>query len=413
MRKMLLFVGLLFGGVSTFAGITVPGADGSDGVLHITSNTVIDLSLAVTDSWDADNSANAGQGVYDSEKWAIVFKYSNVTIDQNCTLTFSNHPANPPVVWLVSSNVVISGTIDISGKTGHPSSGAAYFSIPGPGGFGGGAAFAQNGNPAGFGFGAGGVKFGTRTTQTSYAEYGSETYDYLAYGNPEVIPLIGGSGGRSYSSYGGGAGGGGLLIAAQNEIIVNSSGGIWSKGGYISSDRSRNGSGGAIRLICQSFSNRGVITVKWDYRSHHPSGRIRIDANVQPVTSGTLYGKFSTSVVGSTALLWPVADAPSIAIVEVDGEPVSDDPMGNHDLSTYGRDADVQTGNTGDLEIVLEGKNITSNDVVTVIYVPTANPGAIATNAAFDGMTDSTTSLWSVNVDFSEGVSLLYPKVEK
>ncbi len=194
---------------------------------------------------------------------------------------------------------------------------------------------------------------------------------------------------------------------------MNSSGGIWSRGGYISSDRTRNGSGGAIRLVCQSFSNRGYITVKYGSSYYYPSGRIRIDANVQPVTSGTLYGKFSTSVVGSTALLWPVADAPTIAIVEVDGETVSDDPMGNHDLSTYGRDADVQTGNTGDLEIVLEGKNITSNAVVTVIYVPTASTGALATNAAFVGMTDSTTSRWSVDVDFSEGVSLLYPKVEK
>jgi hypothetical protein len=69
--------------------IVVPGANGTDGVLNITANTVIDLSRAVTAAWDSDNSANAGKGVYDASKWAVVFKHSSVTIRSDATVTFS------------------------------------------------------------------------------------------------------------------------------------------------------------------------------------------------------------------------------------------------------------------------------------------------------------------------------------
>jgi len=78
--------------------IVVPGANGTDGVLNITTNTVIDLSRAVTAAWDSDNSANAGKGVYDASKWAVVFKYTSVTIGSNATVTFRNHASRAPVV---------------------------------------------------------------------------------------------------------------------------------------------------------------------------------------------------------------------------------------------------------------------------------------------------------------------------
>src|SRR6266498_2064736 len=80
------------------AQLTIPGADGSEGALNITSNTVIDLGQAVTAAWDANNTANAGKGIYDSNKWAVVFKYSSVTIASNATVTFVNHASRAPVV---------------------------------------------------------------------------------------------------------------------------------------------------------------------------------------------------------------------------------------------------------------------------------------------------------------------------
>src|SRR3954454_8739311 len=93
------------------AQLAIP-SDGSDGALNITSNTVIDLSQAVTGVWSNNNSANAGKGIYDPAKWAVVFKYSTVNIASNATLTFTNHSTHAPVVWLVSSNVTIDGSLN-------------------------------------------------------------------------------------------------------------------------------------------------------------------------------------------------------------------------------------------------------------------------------------------------------------
>ena len=100
------------------AAITVPGADGSDGVLNITADTVIDLSQAPTGLWDANNSANAGKGIYDPAKWAVVFKYSSVTVAAGKTVTFKNHASRAPVVWLVNGSVSIAGTVSLDGGTG-------------------------------------------------------------------------------------------------------------------------------------------------------------------------------------------------------------------------------------------------------------------------------------------------------
>ena len=76
--------------------IVVPGANGTDGVLVVGTDTVIDLSKAVTAAWNSDNSANVGKGVYDASKWAVVFKYSDVNILSNATVTFKNHPSRAP-----------------------------------------------------------------------------------------------------------------------------------------------------------------------------------------------------------------------------------------------------------------------------------------------------------------------------
>src|SRR5271168_1892375 len=94
---------ILTAALSANAQLNIP-SDGSDGVLNITTNTVIDLSQAVTGTW---TNAGTGTGVYDPTQWAVVFKYSCVNIAAGATLSFANHYANPPVIWLVQSNVTI------------------------------------------------------------------------------------------------------------------------------------------------------------------------------------------------------------------------------------------------------------------------------------------------------------------
>ena len=174
------------------ADLTIPG-DGSDGALNITEDTVIDLSKAVTGKWDQNNAANAGHGVYDPEKWAIVFKYSSVNIAAETagvpsqlvgrTLRFTNHPSRAPVVWLVQGDVVINGIVSLRGEgTTRDSVLMLTPREPGPGGFRGGA-FGPSGS--GTGYGPGG--------QADGSPWGA----YLgSYGNPQIIPLIGGSGSR-------------------------------------------------------------------------------------------------------------------------------------------------------------------------------------------------------------------------
>ena len=103
---------------AAWAQITIPNADGSDGALNLTSGTnVINLTNAVGGSWTSA-SASPGNGTYDSNQWAIVFKYTSVNIASNTTLIFSNHYSHAPVVWLVSGNVTINGTLSLDGQNG-------------------------------------------------------------------------------------------------------------------------------------------------------------------------------------------------------------------------------------------------------------------------------------------------------
>ena len=102
--------------LSSNAAIQIPGSDGSSGVLNITADTTIDLSLAATGTWDDPNTAN---GIYDASKWAVVFNYSSVNVDPGVTLTFTNHPSRAPLVWLVSGNVTVSGTVSQKQEVSH------------------------------------------------------------------------------------------------------------------------------------------------------------------------------------------------------------------------------------------------------------------------------------------------------
>lgn len=183
---------LWFSAFSVSAAITIPGADGSDGDLHITENETIRLSDALDGSWNAAvDLDDAGKGIYDKDKWAVVFKYSSVTIDSGATLSFSNHPSRAPVVWLVSGNVTINGTISLNGGdyVTTPAN-----SEPGPGGFRGGAGSFVSGVEHGAGFGPGGGR--QESNWGAGGSYGTVGGSGPAkYGNPSLIPLVGGSGG--------------------------------------------------------------------------------------------------------------------------------------------------------------------------------------------------------------------------
>jgi hypothetical protein len=63
-----------------------------------------------------------------------IYQYTSVNIPTNVTVTFIPNANNTPVYWLVQSNVVINGTVDVSGQQGSNNTGGQG----GPGGYSGG-----------------------------------------------------------------------------------------------------------------------------------------------------------------------------------------------------------------------------------------------------------------------------------
>lgn len=281
---------------SLFAQLNIP-SDGSDGALVISNNTVIDLSQAVTGNWTNNNTANAGKGIYDPNKWAVVFKYSSVNISNGATLTFTNHPTHAPAVWLVSGDVANNGEISLDGQ--YTSLNQTNTAEPGPGGFRGGTSVMS-------GFGPGGG-------YNNYGYYSSPTY---GYGNQQIVPLIGGSGAGannlgSYSAGGGGA----ILIASSGTININGS--VHANAGYYYSGYGGvyYGAGGAIRLIAGQLSGNGSIAV-----SGSDPGRFRLEA--------TNIGNFHISIPGNgnpldvvvspfPLTIWPAANSPTVQVMTI------------------------------------------------------------------------------------------------
>lgn len=118
-----------------------------------------------------------------------ILHYRNITINSGSTLTFSNNPLNTPVYLLAASNVLISGSIDVSGKPG-----SGY--VPGEGGrggFSGGFGAYASGSQAGVGDGKGpGGGKGFFCNVNGCTAYGGT----FSYGNILCAPLVGGSGGE-------------------------------------------------------------------------------------------------------------------------------------------------------------------------------------------------------------------------
>lgn len=342
------------------AEIIVPGADDSDGALTVTSNKTIDLSLARTGAWDSPHSDpnEIGRGVYDPDQWAVVFRYSSVTIDTSRMLSFVNHPSGAPVVWLVSGNVTINGWVDLRGRC----SPNGNVGIPGPGGFRG-SRGAFDGNPGSGGFGPGGGRYPNRSG--SYATAGQGASPSVTYGNAAIVPLIGGSGGCNNGA--GPAGGGAILIACENAVDVT---------GLILADGAgctNYSSGGAIRLVTSHVTGSGLLSATGF--SGGGLGRVRIERVSGPTLSASPAPSVVEIAPGSVAKLWPDASAPRIRCVSLDGLAIPDDPRAS--LAFPQQDVTIATPDP--LLLVIETANIPVPPapdawMVTARMVPLSGP---------------------------------------
>lgn len=397
------------------------GSTGSDGALDYsaitnTTNIVINMS-------DHTN------GIYN---------YTYVNIPTNVTLTFIPNANNTPVVWLVQSNVVINGKVDLSGKNvnnglGDVNDTAGGFA--GPGGWSGGngdignsyatSGFGPGGGMAGYNptstnsFFAGNASFGTLGSQSGPSGGGyylGQASPGAIYGNNFLLPLVGGSGGGGYVNSGGGGGGGAILIAANGNINVGGS--ILANGGngtYYNSGTGNNsgsgagGSGGAIRVVASSVTGDGQISANGGagvtgYGLYYPStdyagsGRIRFDT-YENNFSGFVNGTFTQ---GSQFIVIPSAgQLPQLTVTSVGGVPISPSPSGV--LSTP--DAVLSAQQNNPIPIVVNCVNVPLNTPITVSVKP-LNSTAVSAVGYNTGTLASSTATVSLNIP--RGGGLIY-----
>ncbi len=364
---------------SGFAAISIP-SNGSDGALNITTSTNIDLGMAVTGPWDTNNTANAGKGVYDPDKWAIVFKYTSVNIANGVTVTFKNHASRAPVVWLVSGNVTNNGTVNLNGAPSD--TGTVTVPEGGPGGFRGGAR-QQDGLSTAYtaGFGPGG-------SYNAAGEYGPG--QQYSYGNSSLVPLIGGSGGAANGNYNGNGGGGAILIAASGTIQL--SGTISAADG--SGGPGYRGSGGAVRLLADQILGAGTVAAN----GQNP-GRVRLQANVvsQFLSVNPIVQRESPTPV----VIWPATNAPSVRVVSVSEQNAPRDPR----AVIENNPADVTIASSSPVAILLETTNFPTNGTVNVFIKP--RNGVLPTYQASWLSGSGALSLWQLQTNFPAGYSVI------
>lgn len=402
--------------------INVPG-DGSDGVLDCgvlagnpdfncflscTPNTrctfTIDLGRALIGAWDLPiPSGSEGRGVYDKDKWAVVFKYTSVNIPNYVTVLFKNHPSGAPVVWLVQGAVILpnDSTISLDGENGV--GGSLTYAQPGPGGFAGGRRYSSNESHGSGGLGPGGGAYSEVFTGAAPGSYGTQGNSDSniprsdTYGNAQILPLIGGSGGSGFNQNagvsGGGAGGGAILIASRTTIRVN--GQLRANGGSASHV---GGSGGAIRLIADRVEGAGTLrAVGPDPSRVAGEGRTRIEANINAMVDGgdPLH---TIGLPGNPPVIWPPNDAPTLSLRTIGGANIPADPRPGVSLP-----ADVTIVHQDAAKLFIDATNMPITSTVEVHVVPTSGESQKYLATLVSG--NNAASVWCAILELRNGVS--------
>lgn len=395
--KAILPAVALLAGASSHAAITIPGADGSDGALNITQPTLIDLSQAVPGTWNANNAANAGKGIFDADKWAVVFKYSSVDIAVGKAVTFKNHPSGAPVVWLVSGDVNLgnSAVVLLNGSIAQGGSESDKPTEPGPGGFRGGSSGSTY-TLRGPGFGPGASNF--------YPSYGDAGLSPAGptYGNVQILPLIGGSGGAGQAAtQSGGAGGGAILVAATGNVVFGAGAAIQAAGG----GGTYGGNGGAIRIISDTYYSPGYNSCYAPGGPGAGAGRIRIEAN----TVNMLPTTPAASVVPPAAVpvIFPPSQ-PKLTVATIDGQSVSNNPQG---AFLPNNPTLINIAKTVATHVTINAVNVPSTWTVTVRSTPKNGDEAIATATKLSG-TDAS-SVWQADIVLPLGYNALQVRAVK
>ena len=373
MKRGIVFV-LAMGLAATGWAQVNSGSTGADGAFNPTeTNTVV-------------NMADHPTGIYN---------YSAVNIPAYVTVTFLPNPNNTPVVWLVQSNVVINGKVDVSGQNPTNAIGAAG----GPGGWMGG----SGGNSPIAGQGPGGGNIGSVSGgNASYATPGQTNGVGIppgaTYGNKYVLPLLGGSGGGgcSLNSPGGGGGGGGAILIASSSTIQFNGGQLIANGGV--GNYGGSGSGGAIRLVAATIAGNGYTGSIGSYWGAG-DGRIRFDCLQNTLAAG-IVGSFTQ---GSQFIIFPATgQGAALTVTSVGGVAVSAAPTGQ--LATPDAVLAAQQGNP--VPVVVSCANLPLNTPITVTVKPATGAAVSAIGSNSVGTVAASTA--TVNIVMPRGGGLIY-----
>lgn len=303
------------------------GSDGSFGPIDITVNTTL------TTPPDG------------------IFHATTITVGANVTLRFTKNALNTPIYLLATGDITVDagGFIDVS----------AVGRIAGPGGFDGGQL------PNGDGEGPGGG-LADPVSQSGSGSYGTQSLTISplngnTYGNPLLIPLVGGSGGGT----GGGGGGGAILLASSTRTIIN--GNIRALGGPWGGGRTFNaGSGGAIRIVSPTVEGTGTLNVNAFVNANSRGGVGRTRVDVIDACSLQLIMNLSVSTTGKFMVVFPTS-LPKLDIIDVAGQPI---PLGSQDSVAVMLPFGASTAQT----IVVQAEDFAG--LVPIDVVVTAEGGA-------------------------------------
>lgn len=359
-----------------------------------------------------------------------VFNFTSVNIPNGVTVTFKRNATNTPLVILAQGDIVVAGTIDVSGKSGAPTGPSASDGgdptndgLPGdggPGGFDGGRGGISSANAldGGNGLGPGGGAGGYYSVNDSFRYYGGSGGSFgtagtgskpgKIYGNQFLRPLIGGSGGGGGYAYhigsGGGGGGGAVLLATSGEIrvdgSVNANGGLPGEAGYVAGVQvagGAGGSGGAIRLMASKVSGRGVLRAQGGVKVNYPgfggSGYIRIESEV---LTGNISGDppFTYSQPGAVF----VPGLPGLAITSIAGVAVPANPVGHGDVA-------LAAATPNPAEIRLHTNGVPPGTVIAVTVTPEFGAKTTVDSPPTAGSLDDGTT--SVDINIPDGRSVI------
>ncbi len=391
-----------------------------------------------------------------------IFNYTTVSIPAGVTITFKKNQVNTPVTWLATGDVTIDGKVILSGDSSADVGAAGDSAIgddglpgvAGPGGFDGGVGGGSNSQLGSSGFGPGrglpatgtgaysvsiygcggaGAGYSTQGVNSAsnsignfgrcfFSEDGAVAGD--AYGNIDLLPMIGGSGGGgasggfSSAGSGGGGGGGAILIASSTSVTVN--GELRADGGNSGNINSASGggsggggAGGAIRVIATTISGNGVISAskgqagtvdisdysedKFCKGGNGSDGRIRLEAENFLRTTGTAPG-YSLASPGDLF----VAGFPAVRITSVAAVDAPAIPTGDADIV-------LPITTTNPVTVSLVSNGVPTGNTVKLTMVPaTGNPVSVI-SSALTGTVDSAAATATINLP--EGPSVLQAEV--